>query len=134
MSKIVDNLLDKLEHKPIYRETTRGEVTLEFMDAYQLQAFFMEVRKQGVKYGMELAKLAEKPEPPGPMNSFYTQSEIGQFELELKELFKKYKANLSLAAVKDMPGEDDPSYLTMMVNFHSRRFPIHHSLGRYFPK
>lgn len=63
MSKIVSGIMDKLEHKPIYAENDRGEVTLSFRDAYHLQDFVGEIRKHGVVYGMELAKLTKEAPP-----------------------------------------------------------------------
>ena len=59
MSMLVNNIIDKLETKPEYRECrASGKVTLEFKTDYHLQDFVSEIRKQGLKYGMELAKLS----------------------------------------------------------------------------
>lgn len=63
MSKIVSGIMDKLEHKPIYTENSRGEVTLSFRDAYHLQDFVGEIRKHGVVYGVELSKLTKEAPP-----------------------------------------------------------------------
>jgi hypothetical protein len=63
MSKIVSGIMDKLEHKPIYAENDRGEVTLSFRDAYHLQDFVGEIRKHGVVYGIELSKLTKEAPP-----------------------------------------------------------------------
>ena len=63
MSMLVNNIIDKLENKPEYRECkVSGKVTLEFKDAYALQDFIAEIRKQGLKYGFELATIGKEHE------------------------------------------------------------------------
>ena len=55
MSTLVNNIIDKLDNKPEYRECgVSGKVILEFKNAYALQDFVTELRKQGLKYGFEL--------------------------------------------------------------------------------
>lgn len=68
MSKIVSSIVDHLEHKPIYVENERGEVLLSFADVYHLQNFVAEVRKHGVVYGLELAKMTKEAPPVAPVS------------------------------------------------------------------
>lgn len=133
MSKLVGNLLDKLNNAPSYEEERSGEVALRFMNAFQLQDFMLEVRKQGVKYGLELAKLAAKPECREETQPTLL-SEVEQFEVDLTGLLKKYKVHLRVEEITDMPDDEDPSYIALRAIFHSRRFPIEHNLGRGFPR
>ena len=63
MSKIVSAIVDKMNVKPVYAENSRGEITMSFTDAYEVQEFVYEIRKQGVIYGMELAKLTKEAPP-----------------------------------------------------------------------
>ena len=63
MSMLVNNIIDKLENKPEYRECkVSGKVILEFKNAYALQDFIAEIRKQGLKYGFELATIGKEHE------------------------------------------------------------------------
>ena len=63
MSMLVNNIIDKLENKPEYREcNVSGKVILEFKNAYALQDFIAEIRKQGLKYGFELASIGKEHE------------------------------------------------------------------------
>lgn len=63
MSMLVNNIIDKLENKPEYRECEiSGKVTLEFKNTYALQDFVAEIRKQGLKYGFELASIGKEHE------------------------------------------------------------------------
>lgn len=68
MSKIVNSIIGHLEHKPIYVENDRGEVILSFKDTYHLQEFVAEVRKHGVVYGLELAKMTKEAPPMAPVS------------------------------------------------------------------
>lgn len=63
MSKIVSGIMDKLEHKPFYVENDKKEIILSFEDVYHLQNFVGEIRKHGVVYGIELAKLTKEAPP-----------------------------------------------------------------------
>jgi hypothetical protein len=60
MSLLVSNLLDHLKSPPKYEVVEKKKIQLTFKDAYELQDFIMEIRKQGVKYGLELAELSKK--------------------------------------------------------------------------
>lgn len=60
MSLIVSNLLDHFKNPPKYEVTEKEKIVLTFKNAYELQDFILEIRKQGVKYGLELAKLSQK--------------------------------------------------------------------------
>lgn len=63
MSMLVNNIIDKLDNKPEYRECgVSGKVILEFKNAYALQDFVAEIRKQGLKYGFELASIGKEHE------------------------------------------------------------------------
>lgn len=63
MSMLVNNIIDKLENKPEYRECkVSGKVILEFKNAHALQDFIAEIRKQGLKYGFELASIGKEHE------------------------------------------------------------------------
>ena len=59
MSLLVSNIIDNLEDPPAYieDETSAEKVTLEFRDKYHLQDFIAVIRKQGVRYGIELEQL-----------------------------------------------------------------------------
>lgn len=57
-SKWINNVLAGLENPPEYVEKgTTDEVELKFENAYRLQEFVLAIRRQGVRYGMELAEL-----------------------------------------------------------------------------
>ena len=58
MSMLVNNILDGLKNKVDYYEHKDGRIELSFQHKYALQAFVMELRKQGVSYGIELAQLS----------------------------------------------------------------------------
>ena len=68
MSKIVSSIVDHLEHKPSYREEVEGSVQLLFRNVYHLQEFVAEVRKHGVVYGLELAKMTKEAPPMAPVS------------------------------------------------------------------
>lgn len=57
MSKIVSDIIDKLDNKPDYLVSTSGRVSLTFNNEQALQDFVMEIRKEGITYGIELAQL-----------------------------------------------------------------------------
>lgn len=59
MSKILSGIIDKLENKPEYLEAKGGRITLTFFNDRELQEFLAEVRKNGVCYGLELAKITQ---------------------------------------------------------------------------
>jgi len=60
MSKIVSGIIDKLDNKPEYLVSTGGRVSLTFNNEQALQDFVMEIRKEGITYGIELAQLKEE--------------------------------------------------------------------------
>ncbi len=60
MSKIVSGIIDKLDNKPEYLVSTSGRVSLTFNNEQALQDFVMEIRKEGITYGIELAQLKEE--------------------------------------------------------------------------
>ena len=60
VSKIVSSIVDKLDNKPEYLVGTNGRVTLTFTSEQNLQDFVMEIRKEGITYGIELAQLKEE--------------------------------------------------------------------------
>ena len=60
ISKIVSSIVDKLDNKPEYLVGTNGRVTLTFTSEQNLQDFVMEIRKEGITYGIELAQLKEE--------------------------------------------------------------------------
>ena len=63
MSMLVNNIIGKLDNKPEYRECgVSGKVILEFKNAYALQDFVAEIRKQGLKYGFGLASIGKEHE------------------------------------------------------------------------
>jgi len=59
MSKIVSGIIDKLDNKPDYLVSTSGRVSLTFDNEQVLQDFVMEIRKEGITYGIELAQLKD---------------------------------------------------------------------------
>ncbi len=59
MSKIVSGIIDKLDNKPEYLVSTSGGVSLTFNNEQALQDFVMEIRKEGITYGIELAQLKD---------------------------------------------------------------------------
>ena len=59
MSKIVSGIIDKLDNKPDYLVSTSGRVSLTFNNEQALQDFVMEIRKEGITYGIELAQLED---------------------------------------------------------------------------
>lgn len=59
MSKIVSGIIDKLDNKPEYLVSTSGRVSLTFNNEQALQDFVMEIRKEGITYGIELAQLKD---------------------------------------------------------------------------
>lgn len=59
MSKIVSDIIDKLDNKPEYLVSTSGRVSLTFNNEQALQDFVMEIRKEGITYGIELAQLKD---------------------------------------------------------------------------
>ena len=59
MSKIVSGIIDKLDNKPDYLVSTGGRVSLTFNNEQALQDFVMEIRKEGITYGIELAQLKD---------------------------------------------------------------------------
>ena len=59
MSKIVSGIIDKLNNKPDYLVSTSGRVSLTFNNEQALQDFVMEIRKEGITYGIELAQLKD---------------------------------------------------------------------------
>ncbi|AEI70986.1 hypothetical protein [EBPR podovirus 3] len=59
MSKIVSGIIDKLDNKPDYLVSTSGRVSLTFNNEQALQDFVMEIRKEGITYGIELAQLKD---------------------------------------------------------------------------
>ncbi|OQB69094.1 MAG: hypothetical protein BWX92_03889 [Deltaproteobacteria bacterium ADurb.Bin135] len=59
MSKIVSGIIDKLDNKPEYLVSTGGRVSLTFNNEQALQDFVMEIRKEGITYGIELAQLKD---------------------------------------------------------------------------
>lgn len=59
MSKIVSGIIDKLDNKPEYLVSTSGRVSLLFPNEQALQDFVMEIRKEGITYGIELAQLKD---------------------------------------------------------------------------
>lgn len=60
MSKIVSGIIDKLDNKPDYLVSTSGRVSLLFPNEQALQDFVMEIRKEGITYGIELAQLKDE--------------------------------------------------------------------------
>lgn len=60
MSLLVTNLISHLQNPPKITEYGDGSIELCFSDPYKLQAFVLELRKQGVKYGLELANLGRE--------------------------------------------------------------------------
>ena len=60
MSKIVSGIIDKLDNKPEYLVSTSGRVSLTFNNEQALQDFVMEIRKEGITYGIELAQLKDE--------------------------------------------------------------------------
>ena len=59
MAKIVSGIIDKLDNKPDYLVSTGGRVSLTFNNEQALQDFVMEIRKEGITYGIELAQLKD---------------------------------------------------------------------------
>ncbi len=59
MSRIVSGIIDKLDNKPEYLVSTGGRVSLTFNNEQALQDFVMEIRKEGITYGIELAQLKD---------------------------------------------------------------------------
>ena len=59
MSKIVSGIIDKLDNKPEYLVSTGGRVSLTFNNEQALQDFVMEIRKEGITYGIELAQIKD---------------------------------------------------------------------------
>ena len=59
MSKIVSGIIDKLDNKPDYLVSTSGRISLTFNNEQALQDFVMEIRKEGITYGIELAQLKD---------------------------------------------------------------------------
>ena len=59
MSMIVSGIIDKLDNKPDYLVSTSGRVSLTFNNEQALQDFVMEIRKEGITYGIELAQLKD---------------------------------------------------------------------------
>lgn len=59
-SLLVSNLIESIENPPEIVEREKGKIELHFKDKYKLQDFVMKIRKQGVKYGIELANLERK--------------------------------------------------------------------------
>ena len=59
MSRIVSGIIDKLDNKPDYLVSTSGRVSLTFNNEQALQDFVMEIRKEGITYGIELAQLKD---------------------------------------------------------------------------
>ena len=59
MSRIVSGIIDKLDNKPEYLVSTGGSVSLTFNIEQALQDFVMEIRKEGITYGIELAQLKD---------------------------------------------------------------------------